>query len=139
VSNVVPKASLALSGLGLAASGYLTYVHYAGAQVACPTSGCERVQQSFYATPHGVPLSLLGIVLFLALGVLTLLRGPRVRLLESGLALAGAIVALYLVGIQLVSLGATCLWCLTSDIALVGIAGLAVVRLVADPGLDSAT
>lgn len=131
MTNVVQRASLALSGLGLAASGYLTYVHFAGARVACPTSGCERVQQSFYATPHGVPLSLLGVVLFLCIGALTLLRGRRVRMLETVLALAGGTVAVYLVGVQLVSLGATCLWCLTSDVALVGLAGLAAGKLIA--------
>jgi uncharacterized membrane protein len=139
VSDVDRKASLGLSGLGLAASGYLTYVHYAGVRVACPTSGCERVQQSFYATPHGVPLSLFGVLLFLAIGALTLARGSRVRVLQIGLALAGGTVAVYLVGVQLVSLGATCLWCLTTDVALVGLAGLAVVRLVADSRRESAS
>jgi uncharacterized membrane protein len=126
VSDLVRPASLALTGLGVAASGYLTYVHYVGARVACPTSGCERVQQSFYAAPHGVPLSLLGVVLFLTIGALTLLRGPRARLIQSGFALAGGIVAVYLIGVQLISLGATCLWCLTGDVALICLAGLAV-------------
>lgn len=126
------RASLLLAGLGLATSSYLTYVHYAGARVACPTSGCERVQESFYATPHGVPVSLLGVLLFLALGALTLLPGSGPRTLAAGLALAGAIVAVYLIGVQVASLGATCLWCLVGDVSLLGLAGAAVAVLVLD-------
>jgi uncharacterized membrane protein len=52
--------------------------------------------------------------------------------METSLALAGAVVAVYLVGVQLISLGATCLWCLTSDVALLGLGGLAVARLLSD-------
>lgn len=118
--------------LGLGASSYLTYVHYAGGRVACPTSGCERVQESFYATPHGVPISLAGALLFLALGALLLLRRQRLRVLEAGVTFAGAIVAVYLIGVQLLSLHATCLWCLTSDVALVGLASIAAARLVVE-------
>lgn len=130
MTHVLRRASVALVVVGLATSGYLTYVHYAGTRVACPTSGCERVQQSFYATPHGVPLSLLGVVLFLTIGTLALLPGRQPRVLEAGLALAGAIIAVYLISVQLVSLGAICLWCLGGDAALLGLAGLAVALLV---------
>ena len=110
-------------------TSYLTYVHYTGGRVACPTSGCERVQESFYATPHGVPTSLAGALLFLALGGLLILGRQRLRALETGVALAGAIVAVYLIGVQLLSLRATCIWCLTSDVALVIVASITVVRL----------
>jgi uncharacterized membrane protein len=123
-------AAGAFLALGLGASSYLTYVHYTGGRVACPTSGCERVQESFYATPHGVPISLAGALLFLALGGLLVLRRQRLRALETGIALAGAIVAVYLIGVQLLSLHATCIWCLTSDVALVIVASIAVVRLI---------
>jgi uncharacterized membrane protein len=134
VTRTLRRASLCLVGIGFGASAYLTYVHYAGARVACPTSGCERVHASFYATPHGIPLSLLGAVLFLAIGTVGLLRERRLRTLEAGLSLAGAIVAVYLIGVQLLSLGATCLWCLTGDLALVGLAGIAIARLLAEEG-----
>jgi len=125
-------AAAAVVALGLGASSYLTYVHYAGGRVACPTSGCERVQESFYATPHGVPISLAGALLFLALGALLFLGRQRLRLLETGAALGGAIVAVYLIGVQLLSLHAICLWCLTSDVALVIVASLALVRLIVE-------
>jgi uncharacterized membrane protein len=132
VTRVFRRASVGLGAVGFAASAYLTYVHYAGARVACPTSGCERVQQSFYATPHGVPLALVGAILFLLIVALGSLERRSARVLEPALALAGAIVAVYLIGVQVVSLGATCLWCLTSDLALLGLGGLAVARLLTD-------
>lgn len=138
MTRALQRASLALVAVGVVASGYLTYVHYAGVRVACPTSGCERVQQSFYAAPHGVPLSLLGLLLFAAIGVLAPLGGRPPRIVREALVLAGAIVAVYLIGVQVVSLGATCLWCLTGDAALVALAALlAVRRLMALPGAAS--
>ena len=121
----------------MAASGYLTYVHFAGTQVACPTSGCERVQHSFYASPHGVPISLLGAVLFLAIAALTPLRAAPARRLATSLALAGGVVAVYLIAIQLFSVRATCLWCLASDGALVALAGIAAAQLVTEARVGS--
>ncbi len=119
-----------LLAIGLSVSAYLTYVHFADVRIACPTSGCERVQQSFYSTPHGLPLPLLGLLLFGALAVLAAARGARMRTVEAGSAMGGGAAAVYLIGVQVVSLGAVCLWCVAADASLVGLAALAAVRLV---------
>lgn len=115
--------------VGLAASAYLTFVHYAHGRVACPTTGCERVQESFYSTPHGVPLPLMGVGLFLLLAALAAVPAAQARIAEAGIALGGGAVAVYLIGVQTLSLDAVCLWCLAADTTLIGLAALAVARL----------
>jgi uncharacterized membrane protein len=130
MSRSLSNAGSGLALLGGAISTYLAYVHFTGGGIACPTTGCERVQQTFYATPHGIPLPVLGLILFAVLVVLIRVAGTRARVAETGLALGGAAVGVYLIGVQVVSLGATCVWCLASDGAAVALAAVAVVRLV---------
>src|SRR5581483_4020963 len=132
VTRVLATARHALIAIGAGASAYLTYVHFADDRVACPTSGCERVQESFYATPHGLPLSLAGLLLFVALAALAASRGAGARTAEAGIAVGGAVVAVYLIGVQVAALGATCPWCLAADASLIGLAALAVARLGAE-------
>lgn len=109
-------------------SVYLTVVHYSALPLACPTGGaigCERVLASPYAViaGSGLPTSTAGIVWFAisaALAVLQLAGHDsrlirRTHLVWSAIGLA---TVLYLVFIEIVALGAICVWC-TSAHALV--------------------
>jgi len=104
---------IAASVAGVAVAVYLTFVHFAAVQLVCNASGainCERVLTSAYADIAGtaVPTSAAGIVWFAVAGVLAFLR--RRRALQAWSVL-GLLTVLYLVFVEIVQLGAICVWC----------------------------
>jgi uncharacterized membrane protein len=115
-----------LPALGTGITLYLTWVHFSGQLALCAgAGGCATVQASRYATIFGVPIAVLGLLLYLALlglGLWRVAAGPvtpsGVRLAIFGLALAGALYSLYLVYLQLFVLGAICPWCAASAVTL---------------------
>ena len=119
----------ALALVGAAIAGYLTYAHYAHAQVFCASGGCETVQSSRYAEVLGVPVAVLGLGAYLALLATAVVPGERARVVGVSLALAAFGFSWYLVYVQLAVIGALCQWCLASDTVTTAIAALALVRL----------
>jgi len=119
-------AALALLGLGVA--GYLSYTHATSTELICPTSGCARVQQSTYSELGGVPVAYLGVAGYALILATALLGSPRAALAEVTLAIAGAGFAVYLLALQLFAIDAVCVWCLGSDVIIVAIVCLALVR-----------
>jgi uncharacterized membrane protein len=104
---------------GAAISVYLTAVHYAGVPLACPSTAqvsCEAVLSSRYAVLAGttIPTSAAGIVWF-AVSAALWTRRPSWPLLA----------VLALVFIEIVVLGAICLWCTAAHVLVVAIAVIA--------------
>ncbi len=64
----------AIAVLGAANTAYLTINKLTQTAAVCPTSGCERVLESPYATVFGLPLSLFGLLAYLAMAAFAL--GP---------------------------------------------------------------
>ena len=120
-------AALAIAGAGVAS--YLVYTRYSGARIACATGGCETVQQSRYSELAGMPVAVLGLVLYLALLVTALLRGAAAAAACATLAAGGALFAAYLLVVQIAVIDAICQWCVASDVIILAIAVLAVLRL----------
>lgn len=119
------RAALAAVALaGAAVAGYLTWVRWTGATVACSTGGCATVQSSEYAEVAGIPVPILGLGAFLAIAATALRASEPVRLTGAALALAGVGFSGYLLVVQLAVLDAVCDWCLASD-ALVTLAAVA--------------
>lgn len=58
--------------LGIVNTAYLTINRLAKTTAVCPTSGCERVLESPYATIFGLPLSLFGLLAYLAMAAFAL-------------------------------------------------------------------
>ncbi|HEY7031354.1 MAG TPA: vitamin K epoxide reductase family protein [Thermomicrobiales bacterium] len=116
---------LAVAGTGVAA--YLTSVHYDDALLLCGVGNCETVQQSKYAEIAGIPVALLGLLMYLALAALGLLRWrrpdvrPAATTLAFAVALAGTIYAAYLTYLEIWVIDAICQWCVTSAILTLGI------------------
>jgi uncharacterized membrane protein len=105
-----------VAGLGI--SIYLTAVHYAGVPLACPANGtidCEAVLSSPYAViaDTAVPTSVAGIVWFAVSAVLWISRFTRLQLAWS---VAGLVTALVLVYLEIVQLGAICIWCTAAHV-----------------------
>ena len=107
------KLAVVASVAGLAISIYLTVVHYSTIPLACPANvvvNCEQVLSSRYAVigESGLPTSAAGIAWFLVSAALALVRRRRALLAWSSI---GLLTVLVLVYVEIVKLGAVCIWC----------------------------
>ena len=112
------KLAVLASLAGLAISIYLTVVHYTTVPLACPVSGvinCEQVLTSRYGVigDSGVPISAAGIVWFAVSAALAALGRRSVLLVWSSI---GLLTALVLVYVEIVQLGAVCIWCTAAHV-----------------------
>jgi uncharacterized membrane protein len=126
--------ALALAGAGIAA--YLTYARYSGSSIACSTGGCETVQRSDYAEVAGIPVAVLGLVVWTAMLALALLRGVTSAALGAAVAIVAVAFSAWLLYAQLVLIDAVCQWCLANDVAvtLAAVASLLRLRALQPPG-----
>ena len=120
VAGVV--AVLSLAGIGVA--GYLSYSHWFNHSVVCAGFGsCDTVAQSDYAHLAGVPVSVLGLLGYVALFVVAafwLGVGDRFEtwplLAIWGMSIGGAAYSVYLTYLELFVIDAICIWCVTSAV-----------------------
>jgi len=109
VASVVPAL------VGIAASAALLVDYTRPQPVFCAEgSACDAVRRTIFAAPLGVPLPAVGLAGFVAIGVVSLLRGPRPRLAQLGLSLVAALVGVSLLVVQ-VMLGTFCPFCCAAD------------------------
>lgn len=90
-------------------------IHYDTGVEPCSINAhwdCGIVNHSPFSVIHGVPVAAVGIVGYLLLGVLALMRRPVLLLLCSGIGLAFAI---HLSGIEKNVLEVWCLYCVISQ------------------------
>jgi len=129
---------LVLSVLGMGVSSYLVYSHYQGVPLYCAGAhGCDTVQASEYAEILGVPMALLGLLLYVALvgaALGGLLRpvalGEVSALAVFGLGLMGFVYSGYLTWVEVARINALCLWCVISACLMTVVFILSVVRLL---------
>lgn len=126
-------ATAAACAVGIGIAAYLTYVHYAHISPVCSTGGCEQVQRSKYAELGTVPVSVLGLAMYVALLASTFLRGLTVAFGAVLVALVGVAFSGYLLWAQLGPIGAICQWCLGNDATVVVVAALCVARMLTEP------
>lgn len=116
-----PFCLFALAGMGI--SAYLTYVHWADVPILCTGAGggCDVVNHSEYAELGGIPVALMGGLLYAVLLPLGLASLGRRRSFTSwlplgafGLTLAGVAYSAYLTYVELFVLEAICIWCVAS-------------------------
>lgn len=124
----VAIGALALAGAAIAA--YLAVAKLTDASVVCPTSGCETVQHSRYSELAGIPVSLLGLVAYVAVFASALRRAVVAAAAGAAVALSGLAFGAYLFVVQVTVIDAVCVWCLASDAVVAMLAVLAVARLV---------
>ena len=120
-------AVLALAGAGIA--GYLTYVHYTGTRIACPTGSCETVQSSSYALLGPLPVALLGLFAYIAILTGLLLPNAVRWTVVLATSLSGSIFSADLFAVQALELHAFCTWCLASDVLITALAALSATAL----------
>ena len=108
---------LALSLVGCALAGYLSYTAFAGAGVqGCAAgSGCDVVLNSRWATLLGLPTAMWGLLTYMALAATAFIRRMHQQWrLAWPIAFIGVLYSLYLTIVSVTLLGAACPYCLTS-------------------------
>ncbi len=118
------QVSLFLALLGLAVSGYLTYVKLADAPMICLEGvfQCDAIQQSAYAELMGIPVAVLGLLSYGVIFALLVLQKQNAFLEENGIGLLMGLVffawlySMYLVYIQAFVLEAWCQWCVVHEV-----------------------
>jgi len=118
-----------LSVIGIGVSIYLGFVETSGTEAVCgPVGDCNTVQQSQYATIFGVHIGILGIIGYaILLGSWIVARIGKSRttdlgaLVAAAIAVGGTVFSVYLTFLEPFVIGATCMWCLTSALAITGL------------------
>ncbi len=130
-------ASIAAAILGGLDAAYLLIYKLTSAPAMCLGSGdCSTVNASRYSEINGIPISLLGLLAYLAiLGLHTLETRGRffknnVNLLVFGLSLIGVLFSAYLTYVELYVIHAVCPFCVASAILITVIFILAIIRLI---------
>lgn len=114
--------SIVLAVLGVGVAGYLTYIHYNLSALICNVGNCHTVQSSPYASIAGIPIAILGLLMYLAIIGLGVLRVSRPDYMSTAtmvaftLALAGTLYAAYLTYLEIHVIQAICEWCVSSAI-----------------------
>jgi uncharacterized membrane protein len=128
-------AIVVLCLLGIGDAGYLTYVHYAGIKVACLAhGGCETVQASRWSKLDGVPVSLLGLIGYIAILGTLVIRTELGRALGFGIALIGFGFSVYLTYREVFTIKAICQWCVGSAVLMTALVVLTGIRFLRDDG-----
>jgi uncharacterized membrane protein len=118
---VIAVIAIAIVGIGL--SGYLGFENLQGESGVCTgvAHGCATVQQSEYGKIAGVPVSVLGLFAYGAIGALGLLwfmnfRGQRALIAFAGfnVTLAALMFSAYLTYLEAFVIDAWCIYCITS-------------------------
>jgi uncharacterized membrane protein len=129
------RATAALSLVGIAVAGYLTWIHYAGLDPVCVGGGggCERVQTSPWAELAGVPVALLGLLTYATILASLALPEQTGRSLAAFVSLVGFGFSAWLTYIELVEIDAVCQWCVVSAILMTALAVVSVARALSGP------
>ncbi|MDW7982636.1 MAG: vitamin K epoxide reductase family protein [Thermomicrobium sp.] len=120
-------ASIALAVAGTGVAGYLTLVAFDESLLVCGLGDCSTVQNSPYAKVSGIPIALLGLVMYVVLLAVALARWRwwrHTEILTStnvGIALAGTLYSGYLTYLELFVIHAICQWCVASALLVTGI------------------
>jgi len=131
--GTVLRLILVLSLVGLAVSGYLTYVHYNRAEGVCPIGGgCFDVWDSEYAEILGIPVALIGFLGYIALFGMSYLRlyYPDLGIAENFptymllISITGGAFSIYLTLIEIFVIQAICDWCFSAFLVMMAILGL---------------
>ena len=130
--------AIAVLGLvGTAISAYLAYAHYQHVSTLClPNMECDAVLSSRYAQLWDIPLSLLGLGMYVVLVVLGVLiwRGPPawqglVGLGAYAVALSATVFSLYLYYLEIFEIEAFCTWCVASSLVVFALMALTSISL----------
>jgi uncharacterized membrane protein len=120
----VSLAVLAFSLIGFGIAAYLTYSHYDSSALVCSVGDCGSVQKSEYAKIGPIPIAMLGMGMFIAVGATAIARligrGPlsfdTLTIASWAMTFAGILYFAYLTYLEIWVIEAVCQWCVASSI-----------------------
>lgn len=137
MDKVLKWASNVTAILGGLDAAYLLIYKLTSAQAMCLGSGeCSTVNSSRYSEINGIPVSLLGLLAYLAIIVIHALEShsrfieKHGNLLVFGLSLLGVLFSAYLTYVELYIIHAVCPFCVASAVLITIIFILAIIRLI---------
>lgn len=133
----VTRLQLIFVVVGIGIAGYLTYIKLFAIEPYCAGVGnCEAVQSSPYAELLGVPVAIWGLLTYLALLGLLLVKRSDWRGLGhlAGMAtflvtMVGVIFSAYLTYLELAVIHAICPWCVGSAVVMTVLFVLSVIEM----------
>jgi uncharacterized membrane protein len=136
------RIELILIAAGIVIATYLTYVKLFGIKPYCAGVGnCEAVQTSPYAELFGVPVAIWGLLGYLALLALFLVKrydwrnlGWVARQAFFLVTLVGVLYSAYLTYLELFVINEICPWCVASAIVMTALFVLAIVDAFGSSG-----
>src|SRR3989344_2804946 len=108
--------------LGLGVSSFLFYEYSIAGSIICPIGGgCDIVRASPYSLFLGISIPILGIVFYLAMAVLAVVRSQAssrkiLFYLQLLITVAGVGFGIYLTLLEIFVIRAICFWCVLSFI-----------------------
>lgn len=110
-----------LSLLGLGVASFLFYEYQISGSIVCPTGqGCDVVRASPYSSFFGISIPILGIIFYLTMAMLSVLRTQafsiRIHTLQLMIAGVGVGFGIYLTYLEIFVIKAICFWCVLSFI-----------------------
>ena len=134
------RISVVLVVIGLLVSIYMTIYKATSNDALCLGSGdCSTVNASRYSEVYGIPVATVGIAGYFAI-LLVFWYERRDKFFEKngpmlvfGLALTGFLFTVYLIYVEFALLRAYCPFCLTSQVAMMIIFIISIIRLVRQP------
>src|SRR5437868_905239 len=116
------RVSMFLAFGGIFVAGFLSLSHILNVTIPCgPSHGCDIVDRHALSKWFGLPVAYYGLVAYLALALLSIVRlSPDVDLRRAAIRFGmfisgvGSLVSFYLIYTSLVIIQATCYWCLAS-------------------------
>ena len=125
---------LVLAGIGVAS--YLSYAYLLNQSIVCGESqGCDLVAQSSYSRMFGIPIAVFGLLAYIVLLMLLLVRGRVREGLEAyvplgmfGISLSGLLFSAYLTYLESYVILAVCKWCVASALIMAALFVLTVLE-----------
>jgi uncharacterized membrane protein len=122
--------------VGLLDSIYLTYIKLSHNEAFCAGIGdCDVVNTSPYSEIAGIPIALLGTIVYVALVILLFFEESagfwknNSRLIFFGLTLVGLLYSAYLTYIEVAVINAICPFCVLSAVAMLVLFVVSILRL----------
>ncbi len=121
-----------VAAFGIGVATYITIADSGGGSPVCLAggSGCETVANSSYSHLLGVNVAVFGVIGYVLLLVMALLRGDGARMAGFGLALAGFGYSVYLTYLELFKIEAICQWCVASAVLMTVLFAVNAARMV---------
>jgi uncharacterized membrane protein len=114
----IVSGALVIALIGFADAAYLTLEYFRGVIPPCTIAGCDIVLTSAYSAVLGVPVSLAGVVFYLAMlvGLFMYVESRNLKVLKWTLMLSaiGLVSTLWFLFVQAFILHAFCQYCLLS-------------------------